>query len=63
MTLIVICAEKHPNTGDTCSLPHTHTLSSDAPVKQHRAANGVKWPTLHELDPAEGWNDVVTFRL
>jgi hypothetical protein len=63
MTVIVICAEKHPKTGDTCDLPQTHTASTDPQVKQHRAPNGVKWPSLHELDPAEGYNTYVTHRI
>jgi hypothetical protein len=63
MTMIVLCAEKHPKTNDTCTLPETHTLSSDAREKQHRSINGLKWPTLHELNPNEGFNDFVLYRM
>jgi hypothetical protein len=59
----VPCAETHPVTGDACSLDVAHVQHSDARVKQHLAKNGSKWPTLHELDPHEGYNDYVTFRL
>ena len=61
--MIVICAEKHPKTGDTCNLPETHTLSPDARVQQHCVVNGYKWPYLHTLDPDEGWNDFVLHRM
>ncbi len=59
----VACTEAHPTTGDVCKLDVAHVQHSDALVKQHKSANGMKWPTLHELDPHEGYNDYVTFRL
>jgi hypothetical protein len=54
------CSETHPTTGDVCSLDRIHVQNSDPKVKQHVAANGIKWPTLHELDPKEGFNVYVT---
>jgi len=59
----VSCTETHPTTGDVCSLDAAHVQDSDARVKQHLASNGVKWPLLSQIDPAEGWNDHVTFRV
>jgi hypothetical protein len=59
----VPCSETHPASGDVCSLDTAHVQHSDARVKQHVAKNGAKWPSLHELDPHEGYNDYVTFRL
>jgi hypothetical protein len=56
----VKCAETHPTTGDVCKLDAVHSQHSDAQVKQHQTATGLKWPTLHELDPHEGYNDYVT---
>ncbi len=57
------CVEVHPTSGDVCSLDIAHVQHSDARVKQHAAKNGMKWPLLSEIDPAEGYNDYVTFRL
>jgi hypothetical protein len=57
------CAEAHPQSGDVCSLDTAHVQHSDARVKQHVAKNGMKWPLLSEIDPKEGFNDYVTFRL
>jgi hypothetical protein len=59
----VNCTEKHPRSGDVCELDKDHVQHSDPRVKQHRASNGVKWPSLHELDPHEGYNDVVLHRM
>lgn len=59
----VPCTEAHPTTGDVCKLDTAHVQHSDARVKQHIAINGVKWPSLHELDPAEGYNGAQPFRL
>lgn len=50
------CAEKHPKTGDVCLLDRVHAQHFDPRVKQHIAANGVKWPSLAALDPKEGFN-------
>jgi hypothetical protein len=62
-TLLAVCTEAHPITGDVCSLDSNHVQNSDPRVKQHVSKNGMKWPLLSELDPAEGYNDYVTFRL
>ncbi len=59
----VPCSETHPSLGVACSRDTAHVQHEDAQVKQHVAANGVKWPSLHELNPHEGYNDFVTFRL
>jgi len=59
----ISCTEVHPKTGEPCSLDIAHVNHADARVKQHVTASGMKWPSLAALDPAEGWNDYVTFRL
>ena len=59
----VPCTEAHPTTGDVCKLDTAHVQHSDARVKQHQANNGMKWPLLSEIDPHEGYNDYVTYRL
>ena len=56
------CTETHPVSGDVCSLDASHVQHSDPRVKQHVTANGAKWPLLSVLDPAEGYNDYVTYR-
>jgi len=63
MSDFIQCVEAHPTSGDVCSLDVAHIQHSDARVKQHVAKNGMKWPLLSEIDPAEGFNDYVTFRL
>lgn len=57
------CTDQHPTTGDVCGLDTAHVQNSDPRVKQHISENGTKWPLLSVLDPAEGWNDYVTYRL
>jgi hypothetical protein len=59
----IACTQTHPTSGDVCALDIAHVQHSDARVKQHVSANGVKWPLLCEIDPAEGYNDFVTYRL
>ena len=56
------CTEIHPTTGAACAREAEHVNSPDPQVRQHVADNGVKWPTLHELDPAEGYNVAVPYR-
>jgi hypothetical protein len=56
------CTAVHPVTGDVCSKSSVHFFSHNPQVKQHIASNGVKWPSLHELDPAEGYNDFVLYK-
>jgi len=58
-----VCMAPHPTTGAPCTKKDGHTSNPDAREKQHTAANGLKWPTLHELDPHEGYNDYVTHRM
>jgi hypothetical protein len=41
----------------------SHQFSPNALIKQHVAANGVKWPSLHELDPNEGWNEILPHKM
>lgn len=62
-TPVPVCLSNHPTTGDACKLDMDHVHDGDPRVKQHVASNGVKWPTLHEIDPHEGWNGPVPFRL
>jgi len=57
------CQEKHPQSGDVCSREAAHAQSSDPLVQQHITANGLKWPSLRELAPNEGYNEFVTFRM
>jgi hypothetical protein len=56
----VICGSPHPKTGALCIKEEGHINDQDARVQQHLAAGNLKWPTLHELDPNEGFNDYVT---
>jgi len=63
MSDFIQCVEAHPTSGDVCSLDVAHIQHSDARVKQHISKNGMKWPLLSEIDPHEGYNDYVTFRL
>ncbi len=58
-----ICTEKHPKTGAICTKLSDHVDDLDARVRQHFAFGNLKWPTLHELDPNEGWNDTVLHRM
>lgn len=53
------CTQTHPVTGDACTRESDHVQSPDPKEKQHHAVNGVRWPTLHELAPHEGYNDFV----
>lgn len=51
------CTETHPQTGEICSLKSIHSnLANDAVTRQHVTELGHKWPSLHTLDPTEGWN-------
>jgi hypothetical protein len=61
--MMAACDARHPRTGDSCTKALDHVFSRDPQVKQHVALNGVKWPTLHELDPNEGYNDAVLHRM
>lgn len=49
--------------GVTCVKPSSHASSHNPQEKQHVASNGVKWPSLAELDPNEGFNVFVTHRM
>jgi hypothetical protein len=59
------CMEQHPRTGEGCVKQDDHNIpEKDAPTRQHITADGrLKWPTLHELDPAEGYNVAVPYRM
>src|SRR5271157_1126546 len=59
----IACEATHPTTGNVCNRDKDHVQHADPQVKQHVASNGVKWPTLHELDPHEGYNDTVLHRM
>lgn len=63
MGAIFLCTEVHH--GYPCEKPLGHSdKSNDAATRQHIANEGrLKWPTLHELDPNEGYNDYVTHRV
>jgi len=50
------CQESHPNTGEPCSKHVFHNDSEDVRRRQHATKNGLKWPHLAVLDPAEGYN-------
>jgi hypothetical protein len=63
MTVMTICGAVHEASGSVCTREENHTADSDPRVQQHLASNGVKWPTLHELDPHEGYNDAVLHRM
>jgi len=63
MAIETICGAVHPTSGSVCTREDDHTANSDPRVQQHLASNGVKWPTLHELDPHEGYNDAVLHRM
>jgi hypothetical protein len=58
-----LCTAPHPKTGTACTKEEGHVNSSDAQERQHAGPNGLRWPTLHELDPHEGYNDYVTHRM
>jgi len=58
-----VCMAPHPKSGSLCIKEEDHVNSSDPRIQQHVAADGLKWPTLHELDPKEGWNDSVLYRM
>lgn len=59
---MTLCNATHPTTGDACSKPGTHAQATDPREQQHATANGLKWPSLHALDPSEGWNGPVPYR-
>lgn len=59
----VPCKEAHPKTGDTCLYDAVHAQHPDPLVKQHQAPNGIKWPSLQELDPKEGYTGPFPYRL
>jgi hypothetical protein len=59
-TLLAVCTHVHPTTGDVCALNPNHVQDLDPRVQQHVSERGVKWPSLHELAPEEGYNDYVT---
>ncbi len=57
------CEEKHPRTGDKCVKLLVHNLAkADPVVMQHVTNSGLRWPLLHELNPAEGYNGPQSFR-
>lgn len=58
------CTATHPRTGDQCTKGISHDAETNDPhTRQHEAVNGVKWPTLHQLDPGEGWNGPMPYRI
>lgn len=57
------CGATNPSNGSGCTLPDEHNLANDARVRQHVTDTGYKWPSLHELDPNEGWNGPLPHRL
>lgn len=59
---MTLCNATHPNTGDYCSKPGEHAQSKDPREQQHETPTGLKWPSLHSLDPTEGWNGPVPYR-
>lgn len=56
------CDVRHPRTDEMCSKFPGHTADIDPSVQQHEAVSGVKWPTLHELNPSEGFNAPQAYR-
>jgi len=59
----IVCKAIHPTLGASCTRDKDHVQHGDPQVKQHVASNGVKWPTLHELCPEEGYNTSVLHRM
>jgi len=59
----IVCGVVHPSLGEFCVRDKDHIQHADPQVKQHVASNGVKWPSLHELCPEEGYNTSVLHRM
>lgn len=60
---VVFCTATHPTTGEPCIKYADHVENSDATERQHLTEGNRKWPTLHELDPAEGFNPPMPHRI